>query len=455
VREMPEGRLDIQYDTVVVGAGYSGVSAALRLAKKGFRVLILEEEENIGGLAGSFEFEDGVTLEKFYHHWFGSDEYVFELLQQLGLIHMVRWAKSRTGSFLNKRIWKLSTPRDLLQFTELSLTERVRLGLVVIYVRLIRDFRKIEDKSIKDWLVPLVGNRVFEVVWEPLVRAKFGRYSEDISAAWMWKKLVLRGGSRKANGSENLAYFEGGFSSLNGLLLNALRENGVDVLLDQRVESFLTDGFGVKGVRTVESEFAAKSVILAIPQPLAARMLNSSDPKNTVTRVVPEIPHLANICLVMRLSHSLSDTYWLNVSDPGFPFVGIVQHSNLDTSDAYGGSHIVYLSRYLEASDSAWGLDDDSYYEYCLPFIKQMFPMFSTSWVVGWRIWRARFAQPVTLRGYSRLVPGFTTQHDNVFQCSMAQIFPEDRGTNYAVRGGAKVASVVEAYLLAEHEERA
>lgn len=444
---MEKGQSGGDYDCVVVGAGYAGISASLRLAKKGHRVLLLEEEEDIGGLAGSFEFEDGVRLDKFYHHWFRSDEYIFELLGELGLLSMVRWVPSRTGSFLNKRIWKLSTPRDLLGFSELNAVERIRLGLVVIFVRKIRDFRLIEDKSIEEWLSPLVGKKVFDIVWKPLIQAKFGRYSEEVSAAWMWKKLVLRGGSRKADGSEKLAYFEGGFSRLNHLLRKALRDNGVQIELGQRVKKLARNGQKINGVLTGQAEFAGKSFILATPQPITAQLLNESARDMAEWQKVPVIPHLANICLVMRLSNSLSDTYWLNVTDPGFPFVGIIQHTNLDQSDAYGGSHIVYLSRYLDPSEQVWGFEDDAYYTACIPFIQEMFPQFSPSWVTGWRIWRSQFAQPVTLKGYSRQIPRLSTGFENVFQANMAQVFPEDRGTNYAVRGGLTVAKRVEDYL--------
>ncbi len=55
--------------------------------------------------------------------------------------------------------------------------------------------------------------------------------------------------------------------------------------------------------------------------------------------------------MVLELRHSLSDTYWLNVNDPSFPYVGIIEHTNFESPESYGGSHIVYLSKYLPASD--------------------------------------------------------------------------------------------------------
>jgi protoporphyrinogen oxidase len=440
---MPSESLHDDFDCVIVGGGFTGIAAALRLSRANLKVLLLEREESLGGLAGSFEFRDGVRVEKYYHHWFRSDHHLFGLLDELGLLQHVRWTKSKTGSFLNKRIWRLSSPLDLIRFTELSLFERMRLGFVAIYVRVVRDFRKIEGKSISEWLVPIVGTRVFDVVWRPLVDAKFGKFSEEVSAAWMWKKLVLRGGSRKVSGSEELAYFDGGFGRLNDLILEALRFRGIEVRLSSTARSLEGTGGKISVVRTDNGSFKCRALVLTTPQPIAEKLLSEASGSLKPYPAAPGIPHLANICLVMSLKESLSDTYWLNVTDPGFPFVGVIEHTNLDTSDSFRGNHIVYLSRYLDADNAEWALPDEDYFEHCLPYLIQMFPKFHRSWIVDWRVWRTEYAQPVTVRNYSAIIPRYETWYDNVFQANMAQIYPEDRGTNYAVRGGSRAANLV------------
>jgi protoporphyrinogen oxidase len=124
-----------QYDAIIVGAGFTGLSAGFELARAGKKVLILEGDNCPGGLAGNFHFRDGVTIEKFYHHWFNNDEYVPKLVKELGLSDQIVTLSSRTGVYFNGRLWKLSTPLDLLRFKALSLVNRVRLGLLVLQVR--------------------------------------------------------------------------------------------------------------------------------------------------------------------------------------------------------------------------------------------------------------------------------------------------------------------------------
>jgi protoporphyrinogen oxidase len=159
------------------------------------------------------------------------------------------------------------------------------------------------------------------------------------------------------------------------------------------------------------------------------------------------VRYLGNTCLVLRLKHSLSDTYWLNVNDPGFPFVGVIEHTNFDLPENYKGSHIAFLSRYLAVEDSVWSYSDEQYVDFALEHLKRMFPEMDRSWVLEHRVWRAEFAQPVTECNYSQYVPGRETPFENAFISTMAQIYPEDRGTNYAIREGRAVASHISKLL--------
>ena len=59
----------------------------------------------------------------------------------------------------------------------------------------------------------------------------------------------------------------------------------------------------------------------------------------------------------------------------------------------------------------------------------------------------APYAQPIMERHYSKIVPGLTTPLDNLFISTMAQVYPEDRGTNYAIREGWAAAEAVSSRL--------
>jgi protoporphyrinogen oxidase len=437
---------NLEYDVVIVGGGFTGLTAAYKLSKAGRTVRVIEMDSCPGGLAGTFEFNDGIQLEKFYHHWFNNDVYVPDLVKELGMEGDVITLPSKTGMYFNGRMWKLSTPVDLLRFTALSFLERIRLGLLVFQVRLVKDWRKIEHLSVREWLESICGKNVYKVVWEPLISSKFSIYAEDVNAVWMWKKLVLRGSTRNDKGAEELAYFKGGFGRLAQKLVSAIESQGGEVSLNHRVTGVKTEGKRIVSLSTDKGEVFGREFLFTPSFPIIARMFEGSVREQWLDKLL-RVKYLGNICLVLRLNQSLSDTYWLNVNDPGFPFVGVIEHTNFDSPEHYGDSRIVFLSRYIAVDDPDWKLPDDEYIKSALVHLKKMFPEMDDSWILEKKVWREEYAQPVTERGYSSYIPGQDTPFENARISTMAQIYPEDRGTNYAIREGRKIADVIDSSL--------
>jgi len=428
-----------KFDVVIVGGGFTGLTAGYLLSKQGKKVHVIEADKTPGGLAGTFSFSDGVKVEKFYHHWFNNDVYVPELVKELGLEGDVILLPSRTGMYFNGRMWKLSTPLDLLRFDALSFIDRIRLGLLVFQVRRIKDWKTIEHLSIREWLEPLCGKSVYKVVWEPLIAAKFSVFAEAVNAVWMWKKLVLRGSTRNDKGGEELAYFKGGFGRLADNLVMAIRQNGGEVNLNCRATNVEVNGSQITTLHTDHGPVVGAQYLFTPSFPIIASILKNSANPHWIASL-QRVKYLGNMCLVLRLKRSLSETYWLNVNDPGFPFVGVIEHTNFDSPDNYKGTHIAYLSRYLAVEDPVWAYTDEEYFDFALKHLQRMFPKMEASWVVDYKVWRSEYAQPVTERGYSQYVPGRETPFGNALISTMAQIYPEDRGTNYAIREGRAVA---------------
>ncbi len=437
---------------LVIGGGFTGLSAAWQLARDGVDVTVLEREAELGGLAAGFPVDSGQTLERFYHHWFTNDHHVMDLIRELGAQDQVLLRPTRTGVYHARRMFRLSTPLDLLRFSALSPFDRLRLGWLALRARTLKDWRALEQITAAQWLRELAGEQVYRVVWEPLLRGKFGALAEEVSAVWMWNKLKLRGGSRGRGGEELLAYFRGGFPALVQRLRQDIERAGGRVLTGVAAESLEVTGGQVCGVITSRGPVPCAAVIATTALPLVADLLVGLMPADYLQRL-REVRYLANVCLILELDRSLSDTYWLNVNDPSFPFVGIVEHTNFEPAASYGGRHIAYLSRYLLQSDAFYRLDANEMLQYCLPFLQRIFPDFQPEWVKRHYLWRARFAQPVVTRGYASTVPDVKTPLKGLYLASMAQIYPEDRGTNYAIRDGRCVARLVRSELNAALED--
>ena len=431
--------------TVIIGAGFTGLCAALELTRRGLPVTVLESETDVGGLAGSFEV-NGERLEKFYHHWFTNDRHVGDLVDELGERDRIVYRPTRTGMYFANRIFRLSSPADVLRFTALPPADRVRLGLLALRARAVKDWRRLESETAEEWLVRLGGERVYQVVWQPLLEGKFGPFAPQVSAVWFWNKLKLRGGSRGSNGAEMLAYYRGGFAALADRLASEVAALGGDLRLSTAARGLVVENGHVRGVDTDDGVVDADAVIATPALPVIADLVAPHAPEPWVASL-RRVEYLANVCIVLELDRSLSDTYWLNVNDPGFPFVGVIEHTNFEPASTYGGRHIVYLSKYLPESAELYRMPDERVIEYCIPHLERMFPAFDRRWVLGAHVWRARYSQPIVGRHYSRMIPSTTTPIAGLYLSTMAQIYPEDRGTNYAIRDGRRVGRMVAAEI--------
>jgi len=422
----------------IIGGGFTGLAAAYELAAAGIAVTVFEADDELGGLAGTFPV--GTTrLEKFYHHWFTNDRHVLELVAQLDADDQVHIRPTATGMYYANRLFRLAAPLDLLRFTALSLLDRIRLGLLVFKARMHKDWEALDDISAADWLRRLAGPTVYRVVWEPLLAGKFGDHAENISAAWFWAKLVLRGGSRGKGGNENLAYFTGGFQALADRMAAAIEAKGGTIHRASPVGGLVSENGRIVGLRCGNRTVACDAILSTVALPVLAQLVDAHAPSAYVADL-RKVGYLANICLVLLLDRSLSGLYWMNVNDPDFPFVGIIEHTNFEPPESYGGQHVVYLSKYLPPSAPLYRMDDDEVLAFALPHIQRMFPKFQREWIRSAHVWRAPYAQAVVSRGYSRLVPKLRAPVDGLYVATMAQIYPEDRGTNYAVRDGRAAA---------------
>jgi len=441
--------MSIDQHIVIIGGGYTGMIAAYELSKHGKKVTIIEKEGEFGGLARSFDVGSGVQLERFYHHWFTNDKYIIDIIKELGLSDNIIWNETNTGMYYSNSFYKLSSPLDLLKFTALGFIERIQLGLLTLKARCIKDWKKLEEYTAEEWLIKSAGKKVYQVVWEPLLKGKFGTYKDQVSAVWIWNKLKLRGGSRDRKGGEALAYYKGGFAALTKELEKAIISNGIEFVKGGTVNKIVHNNNAVKGIELDTGEIInCDKVISTVALPIFSKIFNNSSfvlnqEIEIYREKISSIEYIGNICIVLVLNRSLSNTYWTNVNDPDFPFVALIEHTNFEPTKTYSGKHIVYLSKYLPTTDKLYSMTKNDLLEFSKPFIKRMFNQFEDDWLDDVFLWKEPYSQPIVTKNYSDKLPSYQTPVYGLYVSCMAQIYPEDRGTNYAVMQGKKVANFI------------
>ncbi|MBN1582928.1 MAG: NAD(P)/FAD-dependent oxidoreductase [Anaerolineae bacterium] len=423
-------------NVAIVGAGITGMSAADELAQRGITCTIFERDEMVGGLAGSFQV-NGVYLEKFYHHLFTSDTAAAGLIERLGLGDKLEWLPT-SNSFYANRIYRLSTPFDLLKFAHIRFIDRIRLGLLYLKTRSVTDWQSLETITAREWLIDMAGQSVYDGVWKPMLRSKFGQYADQVAAVWIWNKLKLRGSSRDKTQKEQLGYLKGGFGQAIHAWEKRLREQGVSIELNAHVDEIRIENGAATGIIANGNLRAFDRVLVTVAPELFVQI--APDLPVDYRARLSKIKYLANVCLVMSLDRSLSDTYWLNIGDPTIPFTGVIEHTNMQRAGRYGGAHLAYISRYLDPADPHYQMPVDALLNAYLPHLQKMFRGFDRDWVKQVWAWRERFTQPLIGLHYSQVKPPFKTPIENLWLSCMAQVYPQDRGMNYALVYGRRAA---------------
>lgn len=424
----------------VIGGGITGLTAAYDLARKGHEVVLFEKEPYLGGQASTFEVE-GTPLERYYHHIFTGDAEMMELMEELGIIGRMEWLTSKVGFFYQGEIYDFVTPLDLLRFKPLAFWQRIRAGLVTLYLQRFGDWRALEDVTAQEWIRRYAGGQAYDVIFHPLLRAKFGEYSDQVTMAWLYSKFKDRVGSRsKGLAKELLGYMRGSFQPFIDALAQGITSRGGEVHTGVSIEKVIVDGARVVGVAAGES-WPLDRVIATVPS--FAFLEIAADLPDDYANQLREVSYQAAVCLVLKMKRSLSRIYWLNISDASFPFVGAIEHTNLIPPENYNGKHILYLSNYVSNSNPLYSAEAEELLDRYLPSLKKINSDFDLDWVEEMWLYRDDAAQPIITCGYSRRLPSYETPVEGLYLANTTQIYPQDRGMNYSVRLGRTVSGLV------------
>ncbi len=443
--------------SVVIGGGVAGLAAADELLRLGHQVVLLEQGDRVGGQLRTVDIQ-GTPLECFYHHIFTNDTIVAELIGELGFGDRLEWVASKVGFFAEGRVWDFVTPADLLRYEPLPLVDRIRLGLVSLYLQRQQDWRRFEPYTAEAWLQQWAGHNAYRVLWEPLLQGKFGTAASEIGMAWFQWKMRLRFGSRKGLAREYLGYLKGSFGQVWGALGERIKAQGAHVYTRARVQRVrVADGAAVgvdallpegEGERAVGQGVAVQDGgSLTFP---ADRVI-ATIPGTVLQRLTPELPasyvrmlegtrYQAVMCMILVLKHPLSHIYWLNIADRRIPFVAVIEQTNLIGPEHYGGKHVVYLSNYIAKDAALYQMSDEEVFRTYLPHLAKLNGAFDPSWIEEWHLFREDAAQPIITTNYSAKIPPLATPIEGLFMANNTQVYPEDRGQNYSIRIGREVA---------------
>lgn len=425
---------------VIIGAGYTGLVAALRLAENGHNVTILEKGQVVGGLASDFKIE-GASLERAYHHLFKTDTHIIELTKELGIGEKLEWHDSSVALYYDHTLYPFKGALDLLRFKPLSFINRLRAGATVFYLQKSSNWRRLEKTTAYDWMLKFAGKQVTTVIWEPLLKGKFDKYYDKVSMAWLWARVHIRAQSREVGG-EKLGYFDGGFQILTDALVKRLESLSVNIRTNIDIQNIASNNDEVIITTSTGTEKYDKCVA-TVPSHVFAKLIDDRAVTNEYRTQLNSIQYLGARLLIFSSTQEISDYYWHNINDIDLPFLVFINHTKLINPSKYSGKYIYYLATYVPHDSELFTCEDSVLKQTWYDSLREVFPKFDKALIHEEHVFRFANAQHIVDIDYANKIPSITTPMPNVYLSNFSQIYPEDRGTNYAVREGENIAKLI------------
>lgn len=421
----------------IIGAGMGGMAAAFDFVRAGHTVEIFEAADYVGGLASGIKDAGwDWSVERYYHHWFQSDKYMLGLIDELGWRDQVLFPRPKTVMYYNGRFYPLDSPLAALTFPGYTFFEMIRFGLVTVYLRYLSSWKSLEKYKAVEWMRRWYGENLYKSMLEPLLSGKFGDHMNDVNMAWMWARLKSR--------TTRLGTFQGGFQAFCDRFAEDLRQRGVQIHLSSPVSRITaTPGGGIQLDLGGGSQQFDRCLVTTAPS-LLARL--APDLPKTYLQGLLGLQSMGAVVMILSLKHQLSEEgyYWYNIpKSAGYPFLALVEHTNFLPAEHFGGEHIVYCGDYLDVSHEYFRLSDEELLDRFLPALKKFNPKFDRSWVNKVWVSKTTYAQPIPLVNHSRNIPSIQTPLPGLYFASMSQVYPWDRGTNFAVEIGRRAARLM------------
>ena len=417
----------------IIGGGIMGMTLALRLAQKGFRVTILESSPKPGGLTGAVDM-NGVVWDQFYHVILMSDLNTRKIIKEIGLENELKWIETKTGFFSDGKLYSMSNIFEFLKFPPINLIDKIRLGITIVGASLIKDWKRMEGIPVEQWLLRWSGRRVFEKIWLPLLKAKLGDNYKMTSASFIWTTIQRMYAARKTGlKKEMFGYVSGGYDKINDAYEQKLRNLGVRVILNTQVKQVVKDqlsGIIVETVSTGNHKF--DEVISTLPSDISVQIASSLSKEEIEKHKA--IRYLGVVCPSVLLKSPISEYYVTNIIDTWTPFTGIIEMTALVDPKELGNCSLVYLPKYVQPDDELFSRSDTELRDYFLSALFKMYPHLSEKDIVNWNLASARrvFALPVL--NYSDKLPSVSTSLKGYYIINSAQIVNGTLNVNETVQ---------------------
>jgi protoporphyrinogen oxidase len=419
-----------------------GISLGYFLSQQGARVEIFEAAPELGGLASQVMLDDGTAVDRFYHTILSSDSHLRQICAELEIGDRLRFRETRMGFYYQREIHSMNNVIEFLRFPPLGWVDRFRLGLTVLYAQFVRDWQTLEGISVEEWLLRWSGQRTYENIWRPLLKAKFDGSFDDTPATYIWARLVRTKSTRSgASQTEEAGHLVGGHVTLVEIMAERIEAAGGRIHLQSPVEEIVVEQDHAQGIRVGGHVRPFDAVVATVQLPLFRQLVPGAS--QDYQEFLGQTEYLGIVCPLLVLDRPLTDYWTLNITDDRIPFTGVIETTTYIDPQYVGGHHLVYLPKYTVPGSRWQRMSDGEIRETWLQKLETMFPHFDQDWIQYFLVHREPYVEPLHGLRSTYLIPAVKTPIDNLYLATTAQIYPELTNSESVTQHARRCAGVV------------
>jgi protoporphyrinogen oxidase len=427
-----------QKKIAMIGGGPMGLGVAYYLGKQGVPVTVYEAGSCVGGMSASFDF-NGIDIERFFHFLCATDYDYFEILKELGIADKLHWTNTRMGYFYQGKLSSWGDPVSLLKFPGLSLLDKFRYGLQVLYCKQLSSFDELDKQHATTWLKKWLGQHAYDVLWHPLMSLKFYEWQDLPSAAWIAARVQRVALSRESLFREKTGYLEGCSEVLMQEMVKAIEKQGSVIKLATPIKEVVIKDNRIAGIDCGTGMEEFDVVVSTTPIPYISRMIPGL-PKQDHDKLA-RIKNVGVVCLMFKLDRPFSPYFWLNINSPGIEMPGIIEYTNLNPLN--GKDHILYVPYYMPQTQEKYSWSNEKFFAEVTAVFKKIRPDFDKSWIKDFHASRYFYAQPVCEPGYLAMLPAMKSSVDGLFMADTSYYYPQDRSITESLKTAKQLVQLV------------
>jgi protoporphyrinogen oxidase len=260
--------------------------------------------------------------------------------------------------------------------------------------------------------------------------------------SWLWGRIKVRVDS-KEKGGERLGYFTGSFNVLTDRLREEIVNHGGTIITNASVSSITKkqDAIAVEYNDTIEH---FDRVIATTPTHIFSKLIaNNSKVNERYLEKLNSIDYIGAVVMVFTSSQKISPYYWHNINDSKIPFLVFLSNTVLAGEKTYKGKNVYYIGFYAEHDHRYFTAENHEIIKEWEDGLRAMFPQFDASKIREKQLFKFKNAQHIVDIGYEEKIPPYESVVEHVYVSNFSQIYPEDRGLNFAIREGNKIAELI------------